>query len=263
MINVNLTMNNQSLRKHIPLGLAAVALICAPSSRADQQVSAAFDLPLHVNAFVDESGCDNSPGPQITLGGEIKLGGLKTRVTFSNNVKGTHTTTVVGQIDVDLLADGTTIVIPKQPVLGGVGGNPFIYLQFTDAKGNDLSDEYFLGRCVQGLNVTSDLLNAALAHANVHAEECTNHKGPYITFDGGLVLSGLNVRLIFRNNVKGTHTAEATSDLVLIKDGSTIIIPKQPSRGGVGGNPLITIQFLHSNGDPIGDPIFLGRCVQL
>jgi hypothetical protein len=38
---------------------------------------------------------------------------------------------------------------PKQPVLGGVGGNPWIYLQFIDGQGNALSGERLLGRCVQ------------------------------------------------------------------------------------------------------------------
>src|SRR5262249_15767015 len=94
----------------IPLSVAVATLLCAPPGRADQQVSAAFGLPLQVNAIVDELGCNNSPGPQITLGGELKLGGAKARIILSNNLKGTHTTVVVGQFDVDLLVDGNTIV---------------------------------------------------------------------------------------------------------------------------------------------------------
>ncbi len=256
-------MKNQFLAKHIPLSVAVAALLCAPSSRADQQVSAAFGVPLHVNAIVDEIGCNNSPGPQITLGGEIKMGGVKARVILSNNLKGTHTTVVVDQFDVDLLIDGGSIVLPKQPVLGGVGGNPYIYLQFHDGKGNNLDDEIFLGRCVQGLGVTADLLNQVLTLLNVHADGCSNHPGPYITLDGNIVLSGLHARFIFRNNVKGIHTAQDVRDLTLIVEGSKITIPKQPSQGGSGGNPLISIQFLRSNGEVITQPVLLGRCVQL
>jgi hypothetical protein len=243
--------------------VAATAVLFSISVRADQQVSAPFAMHMNVNALVDESGCANSPGPQISLGGDIHLGGLAARVIFSNNHKGTHTVTVVAQYDVRLLVEGSTITIPKQPVQGGVGGNPYIYLQFHDGKGNDLSDEVFLGRCVQGLNVTADLLNAALARANVHAEGCSNRKGPNITLSGDIVLSGLHARFIFRNNVKGTHTAEDTRDIAIILDGSSITLPKQPVNGGVGGNPLISIQFLNGKGEPIGDPVLLGRCVQL
>jgi len=248
--------------KNIQIGLAAAAIVCAPSVWADQEVSALFDLPIHVSGVVDESGCDNSPGPQVTLGGEIALGGVKARVIFSNNLKGTHTATVVSQFDVDLFL-GSVIQIPKQPVLGGVGGNPFIYLQFTDGKGNNLSDEFLLGRCVQGLKVNSDLLGKAIALATVHASDCSNSKGPFITLGGEIILSGLHASIIFRNNVKGTQTAETSRDVTIILDGSTITLPKQPVDGGVGGNPLISLQFLHKDGTPINDPVLLGRCVQL
>ena len=76
--------------KNVQIGLAAAAFVCAPSVWADQEVSALFDLPIHISGVVDESGCDNSPGPQITLGGEIALGNVKARVIFSNNLKGTQ-----------------------------------------------------------------------------------------------------------------------------------------------------------------------------
>jgi hypothetical protein len=242
--------------------IAAAMLAAAQIARADQQVSANFAMPVHVNAIIDESGCENHPGPQITMGGEIKLGGLKGRLIFSNNMKGTHTAVVVNQYDLTLLMEDT-IEIPKQPVLGGVGGNPYIYLQFHDGKGGNMSEEVLLGRCVQGLNVTADLLQEALARANVQSDGCSNRKGPFITLDGDLVLGGLHARLIFRNNVKGIHTAEDTRDVAIVLEGSKIVLPKQPSRGGVGGNPLISLQFLHGNGTPIGEPILLGRCTQL
>ena len=249
--------------KSIQVGLAAIALLCAQASQADQQVSTGFSLPMQVNAVVDESGCQNHPGPTITLGGEIKLGGLNARLTFMNNTKGTHTATVVSQFDVNLLLDGSTIEIPKQPVQGGVGGNPHIYLQFHDGKGTDMSEEFYLGRCVQGLKVSADLLQEAVARADVHADGCSNRKGPFVTLDGELVLGGLHARIIFRNNVKGTHTAEDTRDVTIVLEGSKIVLPKQPVKGGVGGNPIISIQFLHGDGTPIGEPVVLGRCVQL
>jgi hypothetical protein len=249
--------------KVIRVGLAAVALLCAQVSRADQQVTSGFSLPIHVNAVVEETACENHPGPTITLSGEIKLGGVKARLTFMNNAKGTHTATVVSQYDVALLLEGSTIEIPKQPVEGGVGGNPHISLQFHDGNGTDLSEEFYLGRCVQGLNVSTDLLEDVVARANVHADGCSNRKGPFITMDGDLALGGLHARIIFRNNVKGTHTAEDSRDVALVLEGSKIVLPKQPVKGGVGGNPIISIQFLQGDGTPIGEPTVLGRCVQL
>jgi hypothetical protein len=255
-------MKNHGLLKRTPL-FAGIVLLMAVSAHADKQVSVAYSLPMHVKGVVSASGCQNSPGPQVTLSGEISLGGLSAKVTLSNNTKGTHTATVEQNYTVTLIPEGAAIKIPKQPVLGGTGGNPHIYLQFHDGNGGDLSEEFYLGRCVQGFNVSADLLNEAVARATVHADGCSNHPGPVITLGGDITLGGLHARFIFRNNVKGTHTAEVARDVAIILDGTTVTIPKQPSQGGAGGNPIISIQFLDGNGDPISDPVRLGRCNQI
>jgi len=52
-------------------------------------------------------------------------------------------------------------------------------------------------------------------------------------------------------------------DVVILPAGETIRFAKQPPQGGVGGNPRISIQFLDGSANPLGDPIFLGKCVQL
>ena len=240
--------------------LALGLVLCASSTFADKQVSTSFDHPVRVDATVDTSGCKNSGGPTVTFGGKLSLGGLNARVIFSNNAKGTHTATVLSQFDVTLLPEGSSIEIPKQPVRGGVGGNPHIYLQFHDGNGGNLSQEFYLGRCVQGQRISADLLSEAVARATVQAGGCENSGGPFITLGGDITLGGLHARFIFRNNVKGTHTAEASRDVAIVLEGSTITLPKQPVRGGVGGNPLISLQFLDGNGDPIDDPVLLGRC---
>ena len=244
------------------LSLAVAAVMFNQSLNADQTVSVSYGMPVHVDCVVDESGCDNSPGPQITLGGEIALGELQARVTFKNNTQGTHKATVDTSYNVKLFLGGV-IEIPKQPVEGGVGGNPHIWLQFHDGNGSDLCKEIYLGRCVQGLNVSADLVLNALALANVHAEDCSNSPGPTISLDGAIVLSGLHARIIFRNAIKGPHVAEDSRDVAILLEGSYIELPKQPVNGGAGGNPIITIQFLDGQGDPIGKEIRLGRCVQL
>jgi hypothetical protein len=244
------------------LAVVATLSLSASSLRADQQVSAICSMPIHVTANINETGCDNSPGPQVTLDGAIALGGLQVELIFQNNVIGTHQTVVTFDKTVVLVPLGDEIVIPKQPVLGGVGGNPYIWLQFYNAQGN-LTDPIFLGRCVQGLSVGQDFLNSALIGTLITASDCSNNPGPTITFSGALNLSGLSARFIFSNNVKGTHTATATADVTIIPDGTSIQIPKQPVDGGSGGNPLIWIQFRQGDGTAIGHPLFLGRCVQL
>jgi hypothetical protein len=73
--------------------------------------------------------------------------GVSSRFIFSNNVKGTHT--AVATASVTILPDGTSVQIPKQPVDGGSGGNPLIYIQFLQGDGTPIGKSIFLGRCVQ------------------------------------------------------------------------------------------------------------------
>jgi hypothetical protein len=101
-------------------------------------------------------------------------------------------------------------------------------------------------------------------NAIVDATGCSNNKGPFVTLGGEIILSGLHAKIIFRNNLRGTHTAEESADVTLIAEGQRVVLPKQPSRGGVGGNPLISFQFVDcDSGDPLDDPVLLGRCNKL
>jgi hypothetical protein len=244
--------------------LLAVGSLGLWSARAEQVLPVACKMPVHVKCNVNESGCDNSPGPQITIDGAITLGGIGANLIFENNLKGTHSALVpTWATNIALLPLGSAIVLPKQPVLGGVGGNPYIYMQFFDGKGNALSEEAYLGRCVQGVSVEADFLNDVAGSVKVEADGCSNHPGPVVSMGGQIVLSGLKARIIFRNNVKGTHQAEMYRDVDIIIQGTPVTIPKSPHQGGAGGNPIILLQFLQWDETPIGNPFLLGRCNQI
>ena len=258
----------------IGLAIAAFGAIAAPAAGETNTTTGDIGAGTTVSAWVPEnvafhtdveaSGCDNSPGPFITVSGELALGGLGIRLIFQNNVKGTHTHVEESTASVVVLPAGESITIPKQPSQGGVGGNSFIWIQFTDADGNALSGEIFLGRCVQGLFAAdASFVIAALASATVEGGSCSNH-GSSITLSGELSLSGVNAVLIFRNNVKGPHEHDepVTASVVLVPAGMTIQFPKQPSLGGVGGNPWIYLEFTDVNGNPVSERFLLGRCVQ-
>jgi len=255
---MNTTINRSIKCALIALGLAVPALV-----QADQQIVAKYSMPVKVLGKVTETGCLNSPGPQITLEGEIALGGLQVELIFQNNEKGTHTTSVTYGTNVVLVALGDSITIPKQPVQGGVGGNPHIWIQFHNGEGRNLTKEMYLGRCVQGLEISPEFVSQVVALADVAAVDCANHPGPVIQVGGTITFSVLHARFIFRNNAKGTHTAQDMRDVVLIVKGSEVTIPKSPAQGGAGGNPIISIQFQDGAGDPLAAPVRLGRCVQL
>ena len=253
-------------------GVAAVSpqgstVTAATNAVGVESVSA--DIPMSLQASIDaaSSGCTNAPGPQVTLSGELALGGLETKMIFQNNVQGTHTHEDTSTATAVVIPAGESISIPKQPAYGGTGGNPWIWLQFTDVNGNGMTDPLFLGRCVQGLSsVDAPLTIAALATATVTGGTCSN-TGSTISLSGELKLSGLNAMLMFANNdnpVGGPHQANVMSavSVVLIPAGQSITFAKQPSLGGVGGNPWIYLQFLDGKGGALTDPVLLGRCVQ-
>ena len=100
---------------------------------------------------------------------------------------------------------------------------------------------------------------------NFDVSDCKNNPGPFIKMDGELKIeAGLNGRLVFRNNAKGTHEheEELAFNLEIVPPGYSVKFAKQPSRGGVGGNPHIYFQLTDSDGD-VSAEHYLGRCVQL
>jgi hypothetical protein len=229
-----------------------------------------LDMPLSVAYELTTFDCSNNPGPNIYLSGVAGTVGFGVRTIFRNNEKGTHEYTDETKVDVALQPDGQQIVIPKQPVKGGTGGNPFIWIQFLNEKGEPIGDEVFIGRCVQGytFKAAQKVDEDAVAYSDYTISGCENSPGPNITFDAGISLAGINAVVIFRNNdnpVGGPHEAEAniSSPLQIIPAGTAFTFPKQPVLGGVGGNPWIWTQFLDGKANVVSDEILLGRCEQL
>jgi hypothetical protein len=225
-------------------------------------------IPVSVNATFTAEDCSNNPGPQIIFEGVAAVGGFGVEMRFSNNLQGTHEAIVGNVVDLAFQNAGEAIVIPKQPSRGGVGGNPFIWVQFVDAAGEPTSEETFLGRCVQGARYgfTGAQTTSALGSAEFEITSCENSPGPFIDVTAGLEYEGLGLRIIFRNNdnpVGGPHEASVSDALTVIPAGLSYTLPKQPSQGGVGGNPWIFAGFTDDSGTAVGETTLLGRCEQL
>jgi hypothetical protein len=247
------------------LATALAVIGAGPSGAAD--VTARLGLPASLDFAAVADQCQNNPGPFITISGDLTLGGLGGRLIFRNNVKGTHQRSDDVKVEVGLLPAGQTIHFAKQPSRGGVGGNPYIFVQLFDGAWKPLSAPILLGRCVQGLKPGA-LLFKHLADAAldvIATGDCTNHPGPEITLDGAITLGGLNAKLIFTNNRKGTHlrAEDVVVDLEILPAGQALVFPKQPPLGGVGGNPHIYFQFVNDSGAALSNEYYLGRCVQL
>jgi hypothetical protein len=274
-----MTHRSSMIVSGITLALAAAIGSAAMARAAD--FSAALTTPADARLHVSASGCSNSPGPTITLTGTIGLGDVTGDVEFKNNTKGTHTAVVTDVISGVVLDFGDGIQVPKQPSRTpdspctgtGTGGNPFVWIQLTDDDGNALTAPAFLGRCVQGLTVDTDLtfLEAALAHAHVGGDSCLNSPGPYITLSGDLTLRGVKGRVILKNNPNppDPHEANCAATFDIIFADSSLTICKSPSTQqnaceydpGAGGNPIVCV-ILHTDTSTSGE-ICLGRCNRL
>lgn len=117
------------------------------------------------------------------------------------------------------------------------------------------------------VNVNGNLQMKSTIYSNPHAEGCDNSDGPYITIKGDITMGGVDARIIYRNNLKGTHEGETPviADVSLVPKGEQIKFAKQPSHGGVGGNPWIYSEYFKKSGnntESISDQVLLGRCVQ-
>src|SRR5437867_1066556 len=191
----------------VPRGYAST-ISTAGDSIGKQTVSADVPMPVAVHVDASSSGCDNSPGPTITLSGELALAGLGVQMTFQNNVKGTHQHIETTTATAVLIPAGERLSIPKQPVLGGTGGNPFIWVQFMDANGNAMSDEIFIGRCVQGIfatDATSVIQAFGTADLTVGTADTTGRTSALSASWG---CPGVKGQIIFRNDdnqVGGPH----------------------------------------------------------
>ena len=108
-----------------------------------------FAAPAFAQAIINVLDCTNNPGPFIYVDGSATLSGVSARFIFRNNdnpVGGPHEASKT--VEVSLISDGFSLQFPKQPVQGGVGGNPWISVRFASG-GQPVGTEILLGRCVQ------------------------------------------------------------------------------------------------------------------
>lgn len=251
----------------MPIIAAAASLVLAGTLSSAQAAETPLTLPGTMSAKVDAGFCDNSTGPVITISGELALEGLNGKLIFRNNTKGTHEGSEDVSVDLVLLGEDEEIRFAKQPPRGGVGGNPFIFIQLLDGSMTPFSDPIFLGRCVQGLDpVAEDLVLSSVGAVSVTTGSCNNKGGPDITLSGALTLGGINARLTFTNSDQyppHIRDEDVQVEFVILRPGEEITFAKQPPLGGAGGNPLISFQFTDPMGGAMSDELFLGRCTKL
>ena len=145
-------LNARNLRRAV-VAAASLAVLgggISALAHGTETITESISVPAKLTGEVANDSTNN-PGPTVTVSGNLAFAGIDAVAIFRNNRKGTHeyeaTTTLTGA----LLPPGHVIPTPKQPVLGGTGGNPLIWVQLLDGGGRAITDEIYLGRCVQAL----------------------------------------------------------------------------------------------------------------
>jgi hypothetical protein len=253
------------------LGLSIV--VVAPAQATPGTASASFVVSGHADVNVTEdSWCDNA-GPHITLAHTIAIGGGALQLTFKNNVKGTHTVQVVGAVTLSLLdtSGDSTPQIAKQPPLGGVGGNPFIYYRSPDGV------NHYIGRCVQDGKIghlnhgrwSSDFGVNGFSTSTVQAVSCSN-KGSSLNIGHTASTDGVDGTLVFSNsdlglNPQHINDTDVAASWTFSLAGSQIRKGQHNGVPGPGGNPLVSTATGPTVGGVtvFGAPTDHGRCNKL
>jgi hypothetical protein len=238
-------------------------LVTFGSAHAADRIHKAFDIPASLEATLQATNCGGSPGPQVSLQGNLILSGLNVEVIFRNTgPQVSQEPFVVEQVVVPAEQQVST---PAQSIVGGIGSNPYIWLEIVDAKGRPLTSEMFLGRCEQGtFTATANFRMPAEAIGDVTATECST--APAVTFDGSTELSALTGRLIFRSSNELHPTGQvdqSITDVMVMAAGQTYPLPAQPVVANAGTNPQISLQFRQADGSAAGTEVRLGRCSTL
>ena len=228
----------------IAVGIAVLLGMSSSVASAGKSVNTTAGVPSSMSAELNASSCTNHTGPFITLEGEIVLSEVNARLIFRNNRRGTHERSEDVTLDIKLLSE-EVIRFAKQPPLGGVGGNPWIYLTLVNDDGQPVTRRVLLGRCVQGLLPANiEFLHAAEIGAEI-AANCSNSPGPFIDLSGEISFEGIHAVLTFQNsrsNAPHVREEAVDIDIEIVPAGGAIHFAKQPPLGGVGGNPRISLK---------------------
>ena len=241
------------MRNHAILSIAlATGMVSALSVAAPAMAETKYQAPISLpgSMVYDPSWtCDNK-GSNITLTGSITIN--KTlpvaRIELWNSPPGSKTASLQSAFAVQLTdLDGNILndQSPKQPSLGGVGGNPYFWFGL---EGETLNQSLFLGRCVSQSTPTRIKRNfnqSAILSLALSQLDCNNTGGPNITITSGRSDNAVIGNIIETNNYKGTLTStDVAAKLGIVFANGKVTVPKSVGAGGAGGNPIVKVQFL-------------------
>lgn len=247
------------------VGLAVVLIALTGQTVAKDRIQQTFEVPAQLMATIQSTDCSVTPGPKVTLQGNLTVSPIDIEVSFSHLIGAADPQSEVTAKKAVVPANADPTTTPQQSITGAFGGDPYLWLQLTDPKGRPLTSEVFLGRCSEGqFQRTIQLSLPASAFADVSAGDCESSAGPVVALDGRLETSSLHGKVIFRSSNTvgggGPRPAEAAIEMMILPTGPAFQLSPEVLQGGTGGNPLIGARYRLGSGVAIGNEERLGRC---
>lgn len=120
-----------------------------------------------------------------------------------------------------------------------------------------------LGSAVRTRNVRTTLSMPATLHVALTVTDGVDRNGTRLDVQGGLLLPGLSVDLVFQRRFMRSHAeADATSRAVLVPSGEYLEFEGQRFVSPVGGDAVAWISIRDDQGNPVTAECYLGRLPQ-
>ena len=221
------------------------------------------DVELRATVVRHALGAPQAVG--LIMDGSATFGAIAAQVSFRNDPRGLHPYLEAGAAEAVLIEPSFTLPLKRSRVLAPARGDALVALRWFDSDFVPLGLETVLGRLSAAPFQTTLSTRLPMAVSfSVTAIDSGDEGGPTLELSGHWALEkGILAALGFQGEGRrGTPQPEDAAHLVL-PVGSGQTLPERPARGGVGGYPMISVQFRTGVGAPISPEYVLGRCVSL
>lgn len=234
------------------LGLVVVVVLAIvavpPAHAAGRRYGQQINVPVTLQAIVEAMDCSNHQGAYVNFGGSYEVGSINAHVHFKSgktSVLGSGDSEFVENVEVVPATSGS---FNKQPSLGGVGGNPYIWVQIN----NDAW--IYAGRCVQGFRMVIDRTYQVPSTVSTFNKSmtCSNTESSMVIDDAQVTSGSIPMQVMLDSQWTGQMrpSTKAAGVTVTINGSGSFTSGHRPR--GMGGNPDILLGFGTNSAGSLG-----------
>jgi hypothetical protein len=231
-------------------------------SQSERRVSAAFSMPAQFEAWLRVKHGSSPLGALISFQSTIVLSGVQARVTFRSRASWSDPPLEEVAMQLPIVPPGQRMVRPGHS-LRGLPREGRLSFGLLDREGRPLGETRDLGPYADGVHEAEIPFSVdTTVVAWVTALDWSERHGPRVRLSGELIFTqGLDVRLDFNPvGARGEALPDGTR-VQLIGPGTTLYSAEKVLESSLPGSSWVSIQFIDSEGCPIGEEVLVGRCV--